>query len=77
MDTTSTEKKHTARCPVCEHITTVRVVDVPIEEVNIVSKWQEEYGIDHPKGSYFCCQNPRCWVERIYSSSAVMVGGPR
>jgi hypothetical protein len=76
MDTTSTEKKQTARCPVCEHITTVRVVDVPIEEVNIVSTWQA-VAIDDPKGSYFCCQNPRCWVERIYSSSAVMVGGPR
>jgi hypothetical protein len=53
------------RCPCCQHISVVKVD-----------------GIECPSGMrtidsdpYFACQNPRCNVERIYASNAVMVSG--
>ena len=54
------------RCPKCEHVTTVKVA---CEEVPYVSLFAGAVG------PYFVCQNPRCNVERIYGTNAVMVSG--
>lgn len=53
------------RCPKCDHVTTVKVED----ETPYVSLGAG------PTGPYFVCQNPRCDVERIYGTKAVMVSG--
>ena len=54
------------RCPKGEHVTTVKVA---CEEVPYVSLFAGAVG------PYFVCQNPRCDVERIYGTNAVMVSG--
>ena len=61
----SLENNETRRCPVCEHVSTVKVGD----DGPYVSFFA---GLS---GEYFVCQNPRCSVERIYGDNAVMVSG--
>ena len=53
------------RCPCCGHVSTVKVgEDTPYVSLSA--------GADV---EYFVCQNPKCNVERIYSSDCVMVSG--
>lgn len=53
------------RCPCCGHVSTVKVgEDTPY--VSLSAGGDVEY---------FVCQNPKCSVERIYSSDCVMVSG--
>ena len=54
------------RCPKCQHLTTVKVPDDDTPYVSLFAG---------PVGPYFVCQNPKCDVERIYGTNAVMVGG--
>ena len=59
------EERTTARCPKCEHISALKVGT----EDPYVSIYAG------PTGPYFVCQNPKCDVERIYGTNAVMVSG--
>jgi len=59
------ETEHTMRCPCCKHVSTLKV---EILEPYVSLSAGET-------GPYFVCQNPKCNVERIYDSNAVMVSG--
>lgn len=56
----------TKRCPVCLHVSTLRIGD---NDPNFYSLFSG------PSGQYFACQNPKCNVERIYADNVVMVSG--
>lgn len=59
------EVSETCRCPVCGHVSTLKVED-GCKFVGLSAG---------PTGDYFACQNPKCNVERIYGTNAVMVSG--
>jgi hypothetical protein len=53
------------RCPKCEVISTVKEQSAK-PYVSLFAGYS---------GDYFICQNPKCDVERIYGTNAVMVSG--
>ena len=59
------EAKDTQRCPVCGHVSTLRVG----ENDTFIGLF------NGPTGPYFACQNPKCNVERIYADNTIMVSG--
>lgn len=60
------EPRDTMRCPGCGHVSTVKVEDT-VPYIGLSDGM--------PSGDYFICQNPACFVERIYGENCVMVGG--
>lgn len=60
------EEENSKRCPVCAHVSTVKVGESDEPYVSLFAGCC---------GPYFVCQNPACNVERIYTGNLVMVSG--
>ena len=60
------EEENSKRCPVCSHVSTVKVGQDDEPYVSLFAGCS---------GPYFVCQIPSCNVERIYTGNLVMISG--